>query len=438
MRVVDVHSHTCFSIDSKNTIEASCEAAVKKGMRGVSITDHLDSNPKEWGFGFYDPEGYFKEIERVKGVYGDQIELLSGIEFSESQIYGDKLEAMAKYPYDVVLGSVHWIDAGYVGDREILDVLTQEEVERRYYDAILKVIQGGKIDVLAHLDLPKRTFGKSVIPQEVLTHILIELVKSNIALEINTSSLRKGLNETMPDYSLVEEFVSLGGKRVTLGSDAHFSDVIGADFDTVLMALSQNARQYVGYFVKREFVSLPAMESKDLLGVLGDYKSKYPNELESIELFEAFVNGDGERLTMPQQRGHITGSAWIVNKDRDKALLTHHHKLNIWVQLGGHVEVTESVLQGAIREAHEESGLKSIRLLSEAVFDIDAHIIPESKKHSEHTHFDIRFMFEADEAEELVITPESKDLKWVEFSKIPSYTMEESVLRMVRKSKLMS
>ena len=446
MRLVDVHSHTNFSIDSKNTMVASCISAMNKGLRGISFTEHVDSNPKEWGHGLYDSNAYFKELDRVRRLYGDQIELLAGIEFSESHIYGKELEAMSNLPYDVVLGSVHWIDAGYIGDKDILAILSQEEVEERYFDAIRNVIAFGKIDVLAHFDITKRSFGTRLIEPDKVTQMLIELVESSIALEINTSSLRKGLKETMPEIALVEEFVRLGGKRITLGSDAHYSDDLGADFVEVLTALSDDARRCVGYFSKRRFISLWEMEKQDLVNQLDNYQRRLKeysksdlkeidmSEQATIELFRTFVQGDYSKLTPEQSRGHITGSAWIVNASKTKVLMTHHKKLDIWVQLGGHVDLNESVLQGATREAFEESGLKSIQLKDEMIFDLDAHRIPKNKEREEHTHFDVRFCFVADDAEELVITPESKDLKWVSFEDIEDYTNEESIRRMVRKT----
>jgi 8-oxo-dGTP pyrophosphatase MutT (NUDIX family) len=133
--------------------------------------------------------------------------------------------------------------------------------------------------------------------------------------------------------------------------------------------------------------------------------------------------------------GHITASALIVNSAVTKTLLTHHHKLEKWLQLGGHSDGDSDTLNVALREAEEESGLKSVVPLGEEIFDVDVHEIPERKNEPAHFHYDIRFLFEADDTEPLVISSESKDLAWVPFSDIGQYTTEESMLRMIRKIK---
>jgi 8-oxo-dGTP pyrophosphatase MutT (NUDIX family) len=90
------------------------------------------------------------------------------------------------------------------------------------------------------------------------------------------------------------------------------------------------------------------------------------------------------------ERGHVTGSAWIVNHDGSKVVLLHHAKLGIWVQPGGHCDGETDVAQVALREAREETGLE-VSLLDEAIFDVDVHRIPEYWNTPEHFHFDIRF-----------------------------------------------
>lgn len=132
--------------------------------------------------------------------------------------------------------------------------------------------------------------------------------------------------------------------------------------------------------------------------------------------------------------GHLTGSAWIVDRARKRTLLTHHRKLNKWLQLGGHADGDLNLPAVAMREAEEESGLKRLRMVSEAVFDIDRHLIPARKTEPDHWHYDIRFMIEADPDETLLISDESHDLAWIEIARMAEYNAEESMLRMARKT----
>jgi len=141
-------------------------------------------------------------------------------------------------------------------------------------------------------------------------------------------------------------------------------------------------------------------------------------------------------LESGNQGGHITGSAWVVNHAGDKALLTLHTKLNKWIQPGGHAENDETIQATALREAEEETGLMSLRLLSPGIFDIDVHKIPPGGDTPGHYHYDIRFILRADEGEALKISGESKDLKWVLFDEIPALAGHNpGILRMLDKSK---
>ena len=130
--------------------------------------------------------------------------------------------------------------------------------------------------------------------------------------------------------------------------------------------------------------------------------------------------------------GHLTGSAWVVNRAGDKVLLLHHAKLNRWLQPGGHADGEFNLAAVALREVEEESGLSSLVLLYPGIFDVDIHEIPARANEPAHLHFDVRFVIQADESEPLVLSEESNALAWVELSKLPTFTKEESVLRMRR------
>jgi 8-oxo-dGTP pyrophosphatase MutT (NUDIX family) len=170
-----------------------------------------------------------------------------------------------------------------------------------------------------------------------------------------------------------------------------------------------------------------------LLSKLRQYKGADRREEEMRVRIIRFIEQEKNCFERSLLAGHITASALIVNKERTRTLLTHHHKLEKWLQLGGHSDGDPNTLHVALREAEEESGLKHIEPVNENIFDVDIHKIPERKNEPAHFHYDVRFLFEADDSEPLVITSESKDLAWVPLKDIEQYTTEESMLRMIRK-----
>jgi len=134
--------------------------------------------------------------------------------------------------------------------------------------------------------------------------------------------------------------------------------------------------------------------------------------------------------------GHITASAWIVDKDREFVLLTHHAKLNRWLQPGGHADGQEDVLAVAQREAYEETGLTSLHLVRSDIFDLDIHVIPARGDFPEHFHYDVRFLFHASKDESITVTAESHDVAWISNDQVPRMTGNNvSILRMAAKAR---
>jgi 8-oxo-dGTP pyrophosphatase MutT (NUDIX family) len=170
------------------------------------------------------------------------------------------------------------------------------------------------------------------------------------------------------------------------------------------------------------------MDRQSLIGMIQSYTSDFAEEQRFISPFlELLTHKDCfQRTHLP---GHITGSSWIVNPDKTKTLLVHHAKLNKWVQPGGHADGEENILNVALREAEEETGLVNFKSSSE-IFDLDIHLIPERKDFPEHYHYDIRFLMEANENEKIIVSEESHDVRWINLNELEKFTSERSVLRM--------
>ena len=176
------------------------------------------------------------------------------------------------------------------------------------------------------------------------------------------------------------------------------------------------------------------MHRQPLLDQLADYAARHPEEAETVTRFIDFVRSEGDCFERSLAVGHVTGSAWIVNADGSQVLLTHHRKLDRWLQLGGHADGDPDVLAVALKEAREESGLDDFEVLRPGIFDLDIHPIPARKSDPEHLHYDVRYLLRATGATDYVVSDESHDLRWVALDEVTTLTTEDSMTRMMRKS----
>jgi len=176
-----------------------------------------------------------------------------------------------------------------------------------------------------------------------------------------------------------------------------------------------------------------------------DYADKILKDIKSYKEFDEndgraktklidFIEKHPVNLFRQNDAGHLTASAWIINQNRDQVLLHKHLAFDKWIQLGGHAEEYENLKSAALREAEEESGLASLSILDDKIFDIDLHKIPASKKYASHYHYDIRYLLQADSSEKLQKSSESDKLQWIALDEVKNFASEESVLRMLRKT----
>jgi len=171
--------------------------------------------------------------------------------------------------------------------------------------------------------------------------------------------------------------------------------------------------------------------------LIENYFARYPVE-KTAQSILSFLQADKNPFSRKNHRGHFTGSAWIVNPDKSKILMTHHKKIGKWLQLGGHADDEEDLLKVSQREAKEESGLNNFVILSKEIFDMDIHEIPAIGAEPRHLHYDIRFLLEADpDRESITVSDESYDVAWIELDKIQQINSEESIMRMVKKTKIL-
>lgn len=172
-----------------------------------------------------------------------------------------------------------------------------------------------------------------------------------------------------------------------------------------------------------------------ILNLLSGYEQRYPEESARIKRYRQFVIDHPDCFERSLETGHVTGSALVLDGARQRVLLTHHRKLNRWLQPGGHADGDSDVLRVAMREAQEETGLALIRPVTQALLDVDIHSIPARHDEPQHFHYDCRFLLGSAGSDEFTISEESNDLAWVSMDRITDYTSEESILRMLVKAR---
>jgi histidinol-phosphatase (PHP family) len=229
---LDAHLHTNLSHDSDVPIDVHCASAVARGIPEIAITDHVDFDPRAPDYSFASFATRERDVREAAARWADRgLRVRFGVEVSyESHFEAEIRDHLARRPYDYAIGSVHvmayspYIDervAGWVAGR------TFDEIVAPYFAEVEAAIRSKLFDTIGHLDYVKKYLVGHVPPSafaarpDVYEPLLRALVETGTALEVNSSGLRQPPGETYPAPPIVELFRSLGGVRVTAGSDAH-------------------------------------------------------------------------------------------------------------------------------------------------------------------------------------------------------------------------
>jgi histidinol-phosphatase (PHP family) len=229
---LDAHLHTDLSPDSAVPIDSYAAAALERGIAEIAITDHIDFEPGAPAFGyaaFDDRERIVRDAAERWGPQGVLIRF--GVELTYDRAWeADIRDHLRRHAYDFTIGSVHdRVESPYsrsnvatwVEGRSLRDIVAPS------FDEVEAAARSGLFDAIGHIDVVKRYLYPHVTPDafaaapELYEPILRALVDSGTALEVNTSGLRYAVQSPFPHPAIVARFRELGGRAVTVGSDAH-------------------------------------------------------------------------------------------------------------------------------------------------------------------------------------------------------------------------
>ena len=246
----DYHVHTEFSDDSTYPMEEVVLDAINLKLDEICFTDHVDYGikvdqdvPNKIQYRGNEPftnvnyPKYYDAYLKMKEKYKDKIALKLGLEFGMQIHTIDKYDKLFKrYPFDFIILSVHEVEDKEFWTQDFQKGKTQKEYNERYYEEILNLVKNyHNYSVLGHLDLITRYDENGIYPFEKVKPIINEILKTvindNKGIELNTSSHRYGLKDLTPSLDILKLYKKLGCKIITIGSDSHKKEHLGAYVD---------------------------------------------------------------------------------------------------------------------------------------------------------------------------------------------------------------
>lgn len=258
MRVpFDYHIHTSFSRDADATMETMCRAAMEAGIPEIGFSDHLDMVPEDPCSSYFKADTWWHAFEHCRDAFRGSLTLRAGVEVGEPHLFPTQVERLLdSYPWDYCMGSLHW-----VGDRRIFDPAyferPAEEAYGAYFEELTRMVRVGIFDILGHMDIAKRygydAYGSydPATYESQIRRVLREAASRDLAIEVNTATLRRSVQQTTPDRKVLCWFRQEGGRWVTLGSDAHTPEQVGHGLDQALRDAIQAGFHHLARFEGR-------------------------------------------------------------------------------------------------------------------------------------------------------------------------------------------
>jgi histidinol-phosphatase (PHP family) len=245
--LVDYHIHTARCGHASGEMAAYVERAVRAGLPEMGFSDHifmywLPPDRRDPGLAMAEDQfdGYVEDVFRLRREH-PEIAIRLSVEADFIPGHEATLRSILdRYPWDYVLGSVHFVDAWGMDDSRYIATYDEwdiDELYERYFDLICRGAESGYFDTIAHLDLVKK-FGHRPTgdPADLYERVARRLAAAGVAVEVNTAGLRKPVGELYPHLDLLTA-CRRAGVPATLGSDAHRPEEVAADYQLAVAHL---------------------------------------------------------------------------------------------------------------------------------------------------------------------------------------------------------
>lgn len=269
MERYDQHVHSAYSFDSKEHLEDECEAAMQKGLQGITFTEHFSVDPLDVSYGVLRYDAYRRAVTDCQKKYSGELHIGCGLEIGEPHLKkceADLKQAVQSMQLDFIIGSIHNIDS--VKLRNFQKGKTKDEIYAQYFEEILTMARTADIDVIGHLDLAKRyTFevvGNYDFPEyrDRIAEILSVVIERGLGIELNTSGWRNAVDVCYPSPEVIRLYYEMGGRYITIGSDAHRAEDVASNWERAKQILQEAGFTQYFYYKDRQPHPISLLEEK--------------------------------------------------------------------------------------------------------------------------------------------------------------------------------
>lgn len=230
----DYQVHSLRSHDGKASIDELCAKAMEIGLDEIGFSEHKDFDPNDPVVNYFDYEKYMEEIQQSRNKWGRELIIRAGVEIDYQRWFQDEIaKYLQSHSFDFALGSVHYVNREMIMSPAYNRSRDKWAAYSDYFQEVIYSVKSGLFDVLAHLEYSNRrginAWGcyDPMDYKELLTILFMEMQRMDMPLEINTAGLHQGIGLTYPSNETVAFYTSLGGKLISIGSDAHQPEQLG-------------------------------------------------------------------------------------------------------------------------------------------------------------------------------------------------------------------